>query len=257
MSHFRANLTLVALLVWGAIFHYGPLCAQPISVHQQQGQVHGFLVLLSLNGEILANGDSIQQVHGGQVTNRLTFHFKDGSMQDETVVFAQSGNFRVLSDHLVQRGPTFKNSMDLMIDAKTGKVTVKYTNAKGESKVETKTMKLPPDLANGIVPVVLQNLAPGTQSATESMVVATPKPMLIKLAINAEGEDSFSTGSAAHKSTRYKIHVDIGGIKGVIAPVLGKEPPDTRVWISQGDCPAFVKSQGPRFRAVRCGSRNW
>jgi hypothetical protein len=71
--------------------------------------------------------------------------------------------------------------------------------------------------------------------------------MLIKLQIHAEGEDSFTTGSASHKATRYNVHVDIGGIKGVIAPIVGKEPPDTRVWISQGACPSFLKAEGPTF----------
>jgi len=85
------------------------------------------------------------------------------------------------------------------------------------------------------------------------MVVATPKPMLIKLQIHAEGEDSFSTGTVKHKATRYNVHVDIGGLKGVVANLIGKEPPDTRVWILLGDCPTFVKAEGPAFE----GSPVW
>ena len=212
-----------------------------------QGEVRGFLVLRSLNGEIIASGDSIQTTHGGQITNRGIYHFKDGSLQEETVVFTQNGHFRVLSDHLVQKGPTFKRPMDVMIDAATGKVTVSSTTENGESKVENTTLKIPADLANGIIPVVLQNLAPGTQSVTESMVVAAPKPMLVKLVIEAEGEDTFTAGGATHKATRYRIHVDIGGVKGLLAPLVGKQPPDTRVWISQGDCPSFLKAEGPAF----------
>jgi hypothetical protein len=225
----------------------GLLTAQPIAVRQTQGQVRGFLVLRSPNGEIIANGDSIQMSHGGQVTNRLTYHFKDGSLQDETVVFTQSGHYRVLSDHLVQKGPTFKHPLDMKIDGTTGQVTVTSTDDKGAQKVDSDRLKLTPDLANGIVPVLLTNLPAGTQSVTQSMVVATPKPLLIKIVMTAEGEDTFTTGSVAHKATRYKVHVDIGGVKGVVAELIGKEPPDTRVWISQGDSPSFLKSQGPSF----------
>jgi hypothetical protein len=232
---------------WAALILSTVLSAQPVAVRQMEGQLRGFLVLRTLNGEIVADGDSLQVTHGGQITNHLTFHFKDGSLQDETVVFTQNGHFRVLSDHLVQKGPTFKHPMDVAINAATGQVTVTYTDDKGQQKVDRDQLKLPPDLVNGIVPVVLKNLPPGQQSIIESMVVATPKPMLIKLAMHVESEDSFSTGSASHKATRYQVHVDIGGIKGVLAPIIGKQPPDTRVWISEGSCSSFLKSEGPSY----------
>src|SRR5580658_7460292 len=108
-------------------------------------------------------------------------------------------------------------------------------------------MNLPSDLDNGIVPIVLKNLPAGAQSITQSMVVATPKPLLIKLVIHPEGEDSFATGSAIHKATRYDLKVDIGGVRGVVAPLVGKQPPDTRVWVVAGDCPSFLKSEGPGY----------
>jgi hypothetical protein len=79
------------------------------------------------------------------------------------------------------------------------------------------------------------------------MVLASPKPIVVKLEIAVEGEDSFSIGALRLKATRYKIHVDIGGVKGVLASLVGKQPPDTRVWIAQGDCPGVVKSEGPSF----------
>ena len=234
-------------VAWAALFQTAVLPAQPIAVRQLEGEVRGFLVIRNPEGAIIADGDSTQVTHGGQITNRLVFHFKDGSIQDETVVFSQSGHFRVLSDRLVQKGPTFKHPMDVSINAATGLVTVRSTDDKGQEKVDSAHMKLPPDLANGIVPFVLKNLAPGAQSVTESMVVATPKPLLVKLVIAAEGADSFSTGTASHQATRYNIKVDIGGIRGVLAPLVGKQPADTRVWISDGDCPAFLKSNGPSY----------
>jgi hypothetical protein len=247
MFHLLTGRAPALSLTWVVLFRAAFLPAQPVAVRQMEGEVRGFLVLRNSNGEIVADGDSIQVTHGGKITNRLTFHFKDGSLQDETVVFTQSGHFRVQSDHLVQKGPTFPHPIDLSIDAVTGQVAVTYTGDKGEQKMDSARLQLPPDLANGIVPVVLKNLPPGEQSVSESMVVATPKPVLIKLAIHAEGRDSFSTGAAGHYATRYRVHVDIGGIRGVVAQVAGKQPPDTRVWISDGDCPSFLKAEGPSF----------
>jgi hypothetical protein len=223
------------------------LWAQPVAVRQMEGEVRGFLVLRAEDGTPVADGDSLQTTRNGHVVYHSVYRFKDGSLQDETTVFSQNGHFRVLSDHLVQKGPTFKHPTDLSIDAVTGRVTVIYTDEKGDQKTESKHMDLPPDLANGIVPVVLKNLAPGNESVTESMLVASPKPMLIKLQIHAEGEDSFTTGEASRKATRYNVHVDIGGVKGVVANVIGKEPPDTIVWILQGECPTFVRAEGATF----------
>jgi hypothetical protein len=237
-------------LITIAILSSASLLAQPVAVRQMQGLVHGFLVLRSDDGTIVADEDSLQTTRGSQIVYRSVIHFKDGSVQDETTVFTQSGHFRVVSDHMVQKGPIFKHPMDVSIDVKSGQVTVIHTDDKGQQKTETEHMDLPADLANGIVPVLLTNLAPGQQSITESMVVATPKPMLIKLQIHAEGEDSFTTGSIPRKATRYNVHVDIGGVKGVVATVIGKEPPDTRVWILQGECPAFVQAEGPAFEGA-------
>ncbi len=213
-----------------------------MAVRHLEGEVHGFVVLRTLDGAIVADGDSLQVAKGDRVTSRLVYHFKDGSVQDETVVFSQRGHFRLISDHLVQKGPAFKHPMDVSVDGATGMVTV-HTG----DKTETTHLDLPPDLANGMVPVLLKNLGPGSQSVELSMLVATPKPMLVKLLVTPQGEDSFVTGGASHKATRFNIKVDIGGLRGVVAPLVGKQPPDTQVWVLPGSFPTFVKSEGPLF----------
>jgi len=248
---FRAARTVV--LAWAALFqaaclfHAASAPPTAIAVRQTEGEVRGFLLLSTLDGATVADGDSTQTTHGDEVTDRLTFHFKDGSLQDETAVFTQHGRFHLLSDHLVQRGPAFKQPMDVSINGSTGLVTVAYKDEKGRDKVDTARMALPPDLSNGIVSILLKNLPPGTQSTTISMVVATPKPLLIKLAIHADGADSFSIGQTNYQATRYVVKVDIGGVRGVLAHLLGKQPLDTMVWILGGTCPTYLKSEGQSF----------
>jgi hypothetical protein len=244
---------IALVLAWAALFQAACLFqaasppANSLAVRQLEGEVRGFLALSTLEGANIADGDSVQVTHGNEITNRMTLHFKDGSLQEETVVFTQNGHFRLLTDHLVQKGPVFKQPIDLAIDGSTGVVTVGYRDGHGEAKRETSRLQLPPDLANGMVPIVLKNLAPGAQTATASMVVATPKPLLIKLAITADGADSFSTGATRRRATRYRVKVDIGGIRGVMARLLGKQPPDTLVWVLGGDCPTYLKSEGQSF----------
>ncbi|MGA7238092.1 MAG: hypothetical protein WBY44_20570 [Bryobacteraceae bacterium] len=234
---------VVLVLLCAAAIDGSYLKAQPVAVRQTEGAVHGFLTLSSLDGDLVANGDLEQVARGSRVTSRLIFHFKDGSLQDETTVFSQSGHFRLLSDHLVQKGAAFKRQMDLSVNGSTGVATARYSDDHGKEKVETVRLTLPPDVANGMVPVLLKNLATG-QSLTASMVVAAPKPQLVKLAINPIGEDPVSIGER-RKATRYVVKIEIGGIKGAIAPLVGKQPPDTYVWILRESAPAFLKSEGP------------
>jgi hypothetical protein len=240
-------LALATLLQAAFRFQSPSPPAESVVVRQTEGEVRGFLVLRALDGAIIADGDSTQVTHGGEVTNRLVIHFRDGSFQEETVVFSQGGHFRLLTDHLVQKGSAFKHPMDISINGSTGVVTVGYKDDKGKDKTTTARLKLPPDLANGMVPIVLKNLAPGARSATASMIVATPKPLLIKLLITADGVESFSTGGASHEATRYVVKVGIGGVRGVLAKMLGKQLPVTRVWILGGTCPTFLKAEGPSY----------
>lgn len=67
----------------------------------------------------------------------------------------------------------------------------------------------------------------------------------MKLVITPQAEESFTTGDAHRKAMHYVVKVGIGGISGVLAELFGKEPPDTYVWILEGEAPAFVKSEGP------------
>jgi hypothetical protein len=175
------------------------------------------------------------------------FHFKDGSVHDETAVFSQRGNLRLLSDHLVQKGPAFQHAMEVSIDGPTGQVTVRTTDDDGKEKVVTNRLDLPPDVANGMVLTLLKNIPSDASQMTVSMVAATPKPRLVKLAITSQGEEPFSIGDSSRKATHYVVKVQIGGAAGLVAPLLGKQPPDTHVWILGGEAPAFVKSEGPLF----------
>jgi hypothetical protein len=222
--------------------------AETVSVRHAEGLVRGFLVLRSVEGVWLASGDLIQTTQGDRVTSRLVFHFKDGSIQDETSVFTQTGRFRLLSDHMIQSGPSFPNPMEVSVDAVGGRVTVRYREDGKDKTIETQ-MALPEDLANGIVLTLLKNIAPAVASTNVSMIFATPKPRLVKLVITRGGEDPFSAGGAGNKATRFNVKVELGGVAGVVAPLIGKQPHDTSVWVVEGEAPGFVGSEGPMYEA--------
>jgi hypothetical protein len=242
------------LLTAVCLFSGVSVSASPVAVRYKEGELHGFLVLSTLDGTPLAEGDLTQVPHGNQITSHLTYHFKDGSRQEETAIFSQRGNFRLISYHLVQKGPAFKQATDVSIVASTGQVTVQYTDDDGKEKTASERMKLPPDLANGLVLILLKNLEPGAPQLEVSMVVATPKPRLVRLAISNQGKDPFSLAGSSREALHYAIKVDIGGVAGLVAPWLGKQPADSHVWILGGEAPTFVKSEtlsymgGPMWR---------
>lgn len=215
-------------------------------VQHTEGIVHGFLALRTLEGATIADGDLIQLARAESVTTQVVFHFKDGSLHDETAVYSQRGQFRLMSDHLVQKGPTFPQPLDMTIDGR-GNVTVRYTGDHGEPKVETDHFDMPPDVANGVILTLLKNVRPDAPPKSLSFVATTPKPRLVKLEVTAVGQERFSTGGTSRMATHYVLKVDIGGVSGLLAPLLGKQPPDSQVWILGGEAPAFVKSEQPLY----------
>jgi hypothetical protein len=234
---------LAILLICVCILSGVRLTASPVAVRYKLGLLHGFLLLSTLDGTPLAEGDLTQVPHGDRITSRLTFHFKDGSLQEETTVFSQRDYFRLISYHLVQKGPAFPHPMDVSIAASTGQVTVQYTDSDGKPKVANEHLTLPPDLANGLVPTLLGNLRPDAPQIEFPMVVATPKPRIVKLVITVPGTDPFSLAGSGREATHYVVKIDVGGVAGAVAPIIGKQPPDAHIWILGGEAPVFVKSE--------------
>jgi len=242
MKGFLARLVLGVALAWS-----GMASAEPVTVRHAEGLVHGFLALRSPEGATLASGDLIQVGHGDRVTSRLVFHFRDGSVHDETAVFVQRGHFRLLTDHLVQKGPAFAQPMDMTIDTHTSEVAVRYTDDHGKPRSDVERLDLPADLANGLIITLLKNIGETASPVTVSFVAPTPKPRLVKLVITATGKEPFWVTHSAREATHYVIKTDLGGVAGLLAPLVGKQPPDSQVWILNGEAPAFVRSDAPLF----------
>jgi hypothetical protein len=227
------------------IFACSLLSAEQVPVRHKEGLVHGFLVLRTLDGQTLASGALIQNVRkDGTVSSRLVFHFKDGSLHDETVLFSQRGTFRMISDHLVQKGPAFQHPVDATLDGNSGQITVRYSED-GKEKTATDRLKNRPDVANGLMFILLKNINPNAPQSKVSFVAFTPKPKLVGLAITPVGTETFATAAESRKSTHFVVRPEIPGMTGVLASVLGKQPPDINVWILEGEAPAFIKSEGP------------
>lgn len=226
-----------------------PVSARADSVHVRfpEGLSRGFLVLNSENGQKIAEADSQQVLKGDRIISHLVIHFQDGSFYDEETTFSQNGVFRLLTDHVIQRGPSFKTPMETLIDTSKNEVTVRYQDKQGKEKVIDKHMQMPSDVSNGLLFTLAKDLDPHTTGTMVSYIAATPQPRIVRLLFKRQGEDRFSAGGLSEEAMHYIMSVELGGITGVVATVLGKKPPDTDIWIVSGEAPAYARSRGPLY----------
>jgi hypothetical protein len=222
--------------------------AEQVAVRYAEGLTHGFLALRTLDGSLVANGDLVQTVRGFRVIKRMVFHFKDGSVYTETTIFSQRDRFRLLWYHVAQKGSRFPQPTEMTIDASNGQVIVRYTDDRGQPKAGAAHLDLPPDLANGLVLTLLKNIDPSAPPKTLTIVVAaTPKPRIVTLELANAGRERFTTGVVAREATHFVLKPKVGGLAGIVAPFVGKAPPDAHVWILGGEAPAFIKSEQPLY----------
>jgi len=219
--------------------------AESIPVRFPEGLSRGFLLVTSQGGRKIGEGDLQQVAHDDRVISHLTIRFNDGSLYEDRTVFSQRGVFRLLTDHVTQSGPSFKTAMDTRIDTSKNDVTVQYADKDGKKKSIHKHVALPPDIANGMLFTLVKDLNPHTTGTPVSYLASTPQPRVVKLVFKREGENQFSAGGLGTQAMHYVMSVHIGGIAGILAPIIGKGPPDTDVWVIGGMAPSFARMRGP------------
>ncbi len=233
----------LSMLFFAALLFRVDLCAEPVPVRHRQGSAHGFVALKTLEGTRIATGDMTQMVHGDRVTSRLLLRFRDGSIDDDTTVFTQHETFRLITDHHIQRGPSFPKPIDVLIDATTGQIT-SHTK---DGKIRQDHLDLPADVSNGLPPNLLMNILTSVPETKLSFVAPTEKPRLIQVSVKPAGEVPFTIGGTKRKAVDFLLHPELGGITGMIAPMIGKQPLDFHIWILTGASPAFIREEGQLY----------
>jgi len=243
MNALRSRLFRL-IAIWIVIIHASGLTAEQIAVRHIEGVTLGFLVLRNLDGEALAYGDWKQAVKpNGLVVGDLRFQFKDGSLYEESTKFTQRGRFRLISDQVEQKGPSFKQQGESWIDVESGKITVR-TNENGKEKTTTHHLDLPDDVSNRLLFVLLKNVDPAAET-TVSFVAPSSKPRVVKWNISPGPEKTIKIGLMTQKAQYYVVKTKIQGPAGPIAPLVGKQPHDIHVWLVKSEAPTFVEFEGP------------
>lgn len=236
--------TLAPLLALLVLLPGHPAAADPITVKYTEGIARGFPVLRSLDGVTLAQGELTQVPRGdGVIDSRLVFRFRDGSLHDERVVFSQRDVFTLLSYRIVQRGPSFPETVEASVDRTTGRYDVRY-RGDVDSPEETLTgdFTLPPDVYNGLLSTLMKNL-PAGDSTVVQIVAFTPKPRLVKMLLTPAAQDPLTVNEAAVMTTRFLVRPQLG----LLASLLVTDVPDLTCWIAGGEAPAFLRFEGPLY----------
>jgi hypothetical protein len=227
---------LVAMVVFGSSC---TMHGQALKVRSRSGSEHGFLLVRDQAGAIIGSGELTQVSYGRRTKLRVVLNFRDGSLDDETTLYSQGETLRLISDRHIQRGNSFPNQSDVLIDVSKQQVSVRGL-LKGAEQVSTEHVDLPPDTCNGILLPLAQNMQADTPVEV-SYVALAPKPRMVKLAIAKGGEDKFTVGGRSYKAVKYDVKVHLGGVAGVVAPVVGKQPADSYMWVTESTVPAVVR----------------
>jgi len=222
--------------------------AEPVSVRYSEGVTHGFLLLRSPVGDVIAEGDLLQVVRPDGVESRLMFRFGDGSMYDETAVFSQQRVFSLLTYKLQQRGPSFPEEMDVSLsrEGEKGRYQVRSRAERSEEKQARGEVDMPADVYNGMMTMIVKNVAKGA-TETVHVLAFTPKPILVQVEITPAGEESVLAGERRLAATHFVLKPKLGLLRGTVARIIGKSPADYHCWIVTGTVPAFVGIDGPLY----------
>jgi len=222
--------------------------ASPIEVRFPEGVTHGYLLVQSLSGETIGQGEMTQMIgEGDLIENHLVFRFKDGSLHDEKVAFSQHGVFTLMSYRLVQRGPFFPEQLDVSIDRNKAEYSVRSkTRVQEKEDVLDGQIDLPKDIYNGMLITVSKNLEKDANEMV-SILAFTPAPQIINVQLLALDKGSVHTGELSNKTTQYIFKPQIGMIQKLLGKAAGKLPAHFQYdcWIMANETPSFVKFEGP------------
>lgn len=205
--------------------------------------MHQILIVRSADGKVIANGEEISTADGNRIRSDLVFHFLDGSLDEQITLFTQDQVFRLINDRHVQKGPSFPTPLDLTVDVPTSTVTW-HEQKSGADKVYSAHMALPQDVANGLIPLLAENVAPGSAGLQVSWIAVAIRPILVTLTIQPDPTSSPALPHAQH----LLLHPELHGLAWAVAPLFNKQPADLHFSVSDDPQPSFLRLVGPFYQ---------
>ena len=249
MAGRRGTGTALAVLMALAALAYSPADAAPVAVRFPEGMTHGFLLVRSLAGEILGQGEMTQVVKEGDlVENQLVFRFKDGSLHDEKVAFSQQRVFTMISYRLVQSGPSFPDQIDDLHRPRHSGIHGALTSGGGWERRGA-------DRAGRSAQGCLQRHAhhrvkeptEGRRRNGERARVHAGAPSHQTCSCVPWMSNPSTLATLSSKATQYIFTPQIGMIREFVGKATGKLPAQFHYtcWILVDEAPSFVQFEGP------------
>lgn len=235
-----AALTLVVSLPCLAL-------AQPIAARRPQQTMRRAFLMKTPDGKTIATAEETAQVQGDTVHSRMTFRFRDGSLDDEQSIFTQDKVFHLVSDHHVQKGPSFPTPQNIAVDVPAGTVTW-HEEKGGRDEAHTARVSLPGDLANGIMPLLVENFPASAQEMQTSWVAVPTHPMVVDISVKPAGDQNMDPDGRTVRAREFVLHPELHGFVSFLAPLVNKVPGDIHIWVTDTARPDFVKLAGPFYQ---------
>jgi hypothetical protein len=128
----------------------------------------------------------------------------------------------------------------MTIDARSQTVSMRALSKPGQD-AKTEHMDIPPDTSNGLLFNLIKNLQSTAPEVEVSYVAASSKPRMVKLAITIEKQGQFTVAGRRINAAVWCVKAELGGLTGIVAPMIGKQPPDTHVWVAEDGVPEIVR----------------
>ena len=163
------------------------------------------------------------------------------------LVFSQKRVFTLLTYHLVQRGPSFPEQLEVSFDRRSAHYTVRsQRGTKEKENVKSGQFNLPKDVYNGMLIMVAQNLPKGID-VTVSVLAFMPEPQVVPVQLHAMEEQSIQVGDHSSKATHFTFTPQLGLLKEWLGKVTGKLPDEFHYdcWNMVEGIPSFVQYEGP------------
>jgi hypothetical protein len=96
-----------------------------------------------------------------------------------------------------------------------------------------------------MVGTILQNIPADAPEFKLGMIVPSGKGRAIKLDVTPDSQQTFHIAGTSRKASVFRVKTEIGGVAGVIAPLVGKKPADILIWVLEGEPPMIVRIVGP------------
>ena len=225
------------------ILAVGPASAdepQPIKLRHALGTLHGFPSMSDATGQVIADGELIQERTGDRVRVRIRWAFADGREVEERDEFHVDNVLAQTRFSWVEsRKGTELRRFD--VDFNAGSASAVTRNDKGEEEREESKMDLPAgrSFTGYGTALAVSELSLGSGEEGRIIFVAfTPKPRDVTLKVTQDQMERLSVAGRSVPTDRYTLHAEIPFPANLFVNAR-----DARLWFTHAPPPALVRAE--------------